>query len=119
MADRRPTGSLEAAVLDVLWASEDPCTPASVLDALDGDLAYTTVMTVLSRLWQKGLAEREQVGRAYAYRAVVSEADLAAARMRDTLAGTSDRSATMSRFVDGLTKREARALRDALEGLEP
>jgi predicted transcriptional regulator len=112
-------GSLEADVLDVLWGAGKPCTPRDVLAAMDTDLAYTTVMTILSRLWQKGLAERERDGRAYAYRPVISEADLAATRMRDTLAGTSDRAATMSRFVDGLSKREARALRAALEDLEP
>ena len=71
-------------------------------------------MTILSRLWQKGLAERTKQGRAYAYVAIVSESDLAASRMRDALVGTSDRTATMSRFVDGLNKREAAALRALL-----
>ena len=45
----------------------------------------------------------------------MSESDLAANRMRDALAGTSDRAATMSRFVDGLNKREAAALRALLD----
>ena len=115
MADRRPTGSLEAEVLDVLWRADGPLTPAQVATVLDTDLAYTTVMTILSRLWQKGLADRTKQGRAFAYLAVVSESDLAATRMRDTLTSTSDRAATMSRFVDRLNKREAAALRARLE----
>ena len=110
-------GSLEADVLDVLWRATEPRTPAEVLEALGTDLAYTTVMTILTRLWRKGLVERSKAGRAYRYAAVVSEAELVAARMRSALAGTSDRAATMSRFVDGLSKREAAALRSALEEL--
>jgi predicted transcriptional regulator len=111
-------GSLEADVLDVLWRAAEPMPPAAVRDELGADLAYTTVMTILTRLWQKGLVDRSKVGRAYAYAAVVSEADLAATRMRSALAGTSDRTATMSRFVDSLSKKETAALRAALEGME-
>lgn len=107
-------GALEAEVLDVLWHSDRPVTPADVRAAMGTDLAYTTVMTILVRLWDKGLAERTKQGRAYAYAAVVSEADLAAGRMRAALTATSDRAATMSRFVDGLNKREVAALRALL-----
>jgi len=115
MADRRPMGSLEAQVLGVLWRAEGPVTPAEVREALHSDLAYTTVMTILSRLWQKGLAERMKQGRAFAYGPVMSESDLAATRMRAALTATSDRTATMSRFVEGLNKREAAALRALLD----
>jgi predicted transcriptional regulator len=114
MAERRPMGALEAEVLDVLWHADGPVTPADVRTAMGTDLAYTTVMTILVRLWEKGLAERTKQGRAYAYAAIVSESDLAATRMRAALAGASDRTATMSRFVDGLDKREAAALRALL-----
>ena len=115
MAERRPMGALEAEVLDVLWHADGPVTPADVRAAMGTDLAYTTVMTILVRLWEKGLADRTKQGRAYAYAAVVSESDLAATRMRAALAGASDRTATMSRFVDGLDKREAAALRALLD----
>lgn len=107
-------GALEAEVLDVLWRAERRVTPADVRSAMGTDLAYTTVMTILVRLWEKGLAERTKQGRAYAYAAIVSEADLAANRMRAALAGASDRTATMSRFVDSLDDREAAALRALL-----
>ncbi len=114
MAERRPMGALEAEVLDVLWRADAPVTPADVRAAMGTDLAYTTVMTILVRLWEKGLAQRSRQGRAFAYTAIVSESDLAATRMRAALAGASDHSATMSRFVDGLNKREAAALRALL-----
>ena len=107
-------GALEAEVLDVLWHADGPVTPADVRTAMDTDLAYTTVMTILVRLWDKGLAGRTKQGRAFAYSAVVSESELAARRMRAALAAASDSTATMSRFVDGLDKREAAALRELL-----
>lgn len=119
MTDRRPMGSLEAEVLDVLWRADGPLTPAEVSDALGADLAYTTVMTILSRLWRKGLAARAKRGRAFAYSARVSEPDLAATRMRAVLTGTTDRTATMSRFVERLDPREAAALRALLDESEP
>ncbi len=118
MGDRRPMGSLESDVLDVLWRSDEPLTPAQVLDEIDRDLAYTTVMTILNRLQAKGLVDRQRVGRAYAYEPKISEADLAATKMRTALAATSDHIATISRFVGALSKKEAAALRAALEAME-
>lgn len=115
MAERRPMGSLEHAVLQELWASPEGATPSEVLGALDRDLAYTTVMTILTRLWTKGLVERERRGRAYAYRASVSEAELAAARMHETLRRVKDRPAALSRFVGSLSRHDEKALRELLD----
>jgi predicted transcriptional regulator len=113
--ERRPVGSLERAVLEQLWAAAGPVTPREVLERLDADLAYTTVVTILTRLVAKGLVARERAGKAYVYRPEVAEADLIAERMRTTLASAGDRKATLSRFVEGLSKREARALRNLLD----
>jgi predicted transcriptional regulator len=113
MAGRRPIGALEHEILGVLWKAERPMTPSEVLAGLDADLAYTTVMTVLGRLWNKGLAERVKVGRAFAYTPSISEADLSADRMRAALDRSSDSMATMSHFVanlDPATKEQLRAL---------
>ena len=118
MPDRRPMGALETDVLRALWATTRPSTPAEVLQRLGADLAYTTVMTILTRLWRKGLVEREQQGRAFAYRPLVSEADLTAKRMKETLSATKDREAALTRFVDSLSKRDERALRRVLDDLE-
>lgn len=111
-------GSLEAEVLAQLWARDDPATPADVLAAMETDLAYTTVMTILIRLWKKGLVERERRGRAYAYRPVVTEAELTANRMRAMLDRSRDREGALSRFVGSLPKREERALRRILGQLD-
>lgn len=115
VSQRRAMGALEAEVLDVLWRASSPQTPNDVLAALDADLAYTTVMTILVRLYEKGLVDRTKAGRSFSYEPVVSEADLVALRMQKELDRSSDRIATMSRFVDGLTEAEALQLRTLLE----
>lgn len=107
--------TLEAEVLGVLWSADAALTPAEVRAALAQPLAYTTVMTVLVRAWQKGLVERVKVGRAYAYSAVVDEADLVAERMRREYERSRDPFATMSRFVGRLDATEAAELRRLLE----
>lgn len=115
MTDRRPTGALEREVLAQLWTMPEGGTPADVLEAMDSDLAYTTVMTILTRLWQKGLVTRRRRGRAYVYRPKLTEAEMAAERMRATLEAASDPKAALSRFVHTLTSRETRALRSLLD----
>ena len=115
MDQRRPMGSLEAAVLERLWARPQGATPAEIMGDLGTDLAYTTIMTVLTRLWEKGLAHRQRRGRAYVYRAAMSEAELAAQRMKAALDRTGDRRATLSRFISGLSKTDERLLRRLLE----
>ena len=115
MVKRRAMGALEAEVSATLWASENALTPAEVREAIGGDLAYTTVMTILTRLWQKGRLERERSGRAYAYRPAVDEAEHFAGRMHETLAGAKDREAALSRFVDELTPTEMTLLRGLLD----
>lgn len=111
MAVRRRMGELESDVMGQLWSAGRPLTPSEVRDALGGGLAYTTVMTILGRLWQKGLARRERRGRAYAYWPTFSEAELAAQRMRAALDRTEDREKTLARFVDDLSPKDERALR--------
>jgi len=107
-------GALEADVLAVLWASDDAMTPADVRQVLDSDLAYTTVMTILTRLWEKELVVRETRGRAYAYSPALSEAELIARRLQATLEGVVDRSGALSHFVGALGPRDERVLRQIL-----
>lgn len=110
MNERRPTGALEQELLLHLWSLGHPATPAEVLDELDDDLAYTTVMTVLTRLWEKGLVVRTRRGRAFAYEPVVSEAELTARRMHESLEASSDPKAALVTFVGTLSRPQARAL---------
>jgi predicted transcriptional regulator len=111
---RRAAGELEAAALAVLQASSSPLTPGEVLDQLGGGLAYTTVVTILSRLHAKGVLTRLRSGRAYSYAPVADEPGLAARRMRGVLDAEADRQAVLARFVSGLSPEDEDLLRRVL-----
>jgi len=69
--DERSLGPLEGRVLGLLKADRALAVQdvqAALADE-GQDLAYTTVMTVLVRLHEKGLVAREREGRRYLYRA--------------------------------------------------
>src|SRR6266487_7010742 len=109
-AERRGRGDLKQQVFAVLLASDAPLTPGQVRDAIDADLAYTTVMTVLNRLCEQGLAARRRAGRAYAYTAVVDQAEVTARQMQRLLEGGGDRVAVLRRFLGVLSDDDERAL---------
>lgn len=114
----RPRGALERQVLACLAAAGRPLTPAEVLAELGGGLAYTTVMTTLTRLHGKGAVTREPSGRAYAYslpsdpHALRSSAT--AARMRRLLEAGEDRAGVLARFVADLRPEDEQLLADLL-----
>ena len=109
---RRPPGALEAEVMDVLRTAA-PLSPGQVRERLSEDLSYSTVVTIVSRLHAKGLLERERTGRAFVYRPV-DDASRAASRMSQALQAGSDHGAVLSRFVSGLSGRDAVLLRSLL-----
>jgi predicted transcriptional regulator len=115
---RRPRGTLEQEVVAALAAADEPMTPAQVRDQLGADLAYTTVMTVLARLSEKGLVTRERVGRAYAYSAVRDEAEVTARQMQRLLDTRNDRAAVLSWFVGVLSDDDEKLLIDLLRHVE-
>lgn len=90
--------------MDVLWDHGGWLTSGQVHTVLagDGPIAYTTVMTILVRLCEKGRCERQRDGRAYAYRPYQTREEHAAARMGEMLTGVGDRTAVLNRFVRGL-----------------
>jgi len=113
-AGRRPAGELEAAVLAVLQAAGSPLSPGEVRDRLGGGLAYTTVVTILSRLHGKGVLDRRKAGRAFLYMPVADEPGLAARRMAQMLDAEPDREEVLARFVSGLSGKDEDLLRRML-----
>jgi predicted transcriptional regulator len=111
---RRPAGGLEEEVLASLWAAGRPLTPGEVQQDLGRDLAYTTVMTALSRLHDKGAVERWRAGRAYAYTPVLDQAGIAAARMREMLDSGKDRAAVLAQFAGSLSAEDTLLLAEML-----
>lgn len=111
---RRPDGALEHDVMAVLWAADRPLLPAEVKERLGTELAYTSVATVLSRLYGKGLVRRSESGRAYGYEASVDESQLAVRRIGEVLASASNKRQVLAGFVSSLSNREIDALRAML-----
>jgi len=62
----------EADVMQVLW-DHGPSVVNEVKDRLNDDLAYTTVLTILRTLEQKGYVKHEEEGRVHRYIAAVKE----------------------------------------------
>lgn len=116
MTTRRPMGALEDEIMAYLWVTTAPATTAEVHQAIAPDLAYTTVMTVLTRLWGKELLTREPKGRGFAYTPVRTEAAHRAEQMQTTLEGSGDRDAVLSSFVASLNRKDAKRLRRLLSG---
>ena len=114
---RRGAGELSGLVLDILRHTGTALTSAAVRQRLTnagaGALAYTTVVTILSRLHDRGLVERFRSGRAYAYLAL-DDSTLAARRMRQTLDDQDDRNAALASFVRDLSPGDEQWLRALL-----
>ncbi|MCT9143387.1 BlaI/MecI/CopY family transcriptional regulator [Streptomyces violarus] len=123
----RPLGELEDAVMSRVWKWNRPVTVREVLEDLQKErsIAYTTVMTVLDNLHQKGWVRREAEGRAYRYEAVSTRAAYAAALMNDAWSQSDNPAAALVAFFGMMSEEQRRSLRDAVrivqvpETLEP
>ncbi|HEX8008421.1 MAG TPA: BlaI/MecI/CopY family transcriptional regulator [Trebonia sp.] len=113
-AGRRAAGELEATVLAVLQDAGTAMSPAEVREQIGGDLAYTTVVTILSRLHAKGVLERSKSGRSFRYAPVADQPGLAARRMVRVLDDEPDREAVLARFVSTLSDSDEDLLRRML-----
>ncbi|MFE6506316.1 BlaI/MecI/CopY family transcriptional regulator [Nocardioides sp. NPDC057767] len=115
----RQFGHLEAKVMDRLWSADRPLTVREVHALLptDRQRAYTTVMTVMDKLFRKGVLERELDGKAYRYRPVASRAEHTATAMEELLSTSGTPRSTLLHFVGQLSAEEAQELREALDAV--
>jgi predicted transcriptional regulator len=101
---RKDFGPLESEVMGVVWRAGRPVAVREVVDDLNESraepLAYTTVMTVMSRLAEKDALSRRKAGRSYVYEA--NAPDAAGIAVKDVLRAYGD--VAVAHFVD-----EARA----------
>lgn len=117
-SETRPRGGLEREVIACLAAAGRPLTAAEVQKDLGAGLAYTTVMTTLGRLHDKGALRRETSGRAYTYElrgtADTVGSSQTARQMRRLLETREDRAGVLARFVADLDPEDERVLTDLL-----
>ncbi|MDN5381211.1 BlaI/MecI/CopY family transcriptional regulator [Streptomyces sp. LB8] len=116
----RPLGELEDAVMTRVWKWNRPVTVREVLEDLQRErsIAYTTVMTVLDNLHQKGWVRREAEGRAYRYEAVSTRAAYAAALMNEAWSRSDNPAAALVAFFGMMSDEQRQALRDAVRMVE-
>src|ERR1700720_1345468 len=97
---RRDFGPLESEVMDPVWRAAGPVSVRAVVDELNEGrtepLAYTTVMTVMSRLAEKEALSRRKAGRGYVYEA--NAPDAAGIAVKDVLPAYGD--VAVAHFVD-------------------
>jgi len=111
----RQLGPLEQRLLDALWARRST-TVRELVEQVCQDLAYTTVMTTLDRLYKKGLLTRSQEGRAFRYAPRFSREELhrqaASHAFRQLLDSSPASSLPLSLLVEILGERDAQLLDD-------
>lgn len=115
---RLPDAELE--VMNALWDCEPPVARSDIEEILcrDHPLAPTTILTLLTRLSEKGFLRTEKQGRANLYTPLISRHDYLAAQSRrfvDQLCGGSMSAFAAALCDSGLTREEIEELRSLLE----
>lgn len=114
-------GPLEERLLDALW-QRGHATVRDLVDDACPDLAYTTVMTTLDRLFKKNLLSREAEGRAFRYTPRFTREELhrevAGEAFRQLLDVSPASSLPLSYLVEILTERDAQLLDDLRQVVE-
>ena len=97
-----------------VWKWNRPVTVREVLEDLQQErsIAYTTVMTVMDNLHQKGWVRREAEGRAYRYEAVSTRAAYSAALMNEAWSQSDNPAAALVAFFGMMSEEQ----REALQG---
>jgi predicted transcriptional regulator len=112
-------GPLETRLLELLWARRRPATVRHIRRAMP-ELAYTTIMTTLDRLYRKGLLLRDKDGRAFAYAARYTRAELLSelisGHVADLLGAAAEGTVLLSTLVRAVGRTDT-ALLDELDAL--
>ena len=113
---RLPDAELE--VMQAIWASRAPVARADIEEILFKTHPMTTLLTLLTRLSEKGFIRIEKVGRSSRYTPLVSQEDYLSAQSKrfvDKLCGGSIPTFAAALCNSGLTKEELAELREMLE----
>lgn len=118
-SDRQLTlGPLEVEVMEVVWSS-GTSNVRDVAKRMRRELAYTTVMTTLDRLYKKGMLTRKMIDRAFIYTAKITQEQWERRRAGEMMAGfltgsAESRQVLLSFLVDAVGSHDAMLL-DELE----
>ena len=112
---RKILGDLEADVMDVLWQREQ-ATVREVHGCLceEREIAYTTVMTVMTRLTEKKLLVREKDGIAFMYMPVLGKKEFTKRAVSEIVDGLMDGFAepVMAHLIEKLGQEDSAMLEE-------
>ncbi len=115
-----PFGDLEEKVMEFLWEKGSGSVREVRQYLGENKFAHTTVMTVMDRLYKKGILKREKEGKGYRYYPVISreqfEAEVAKKVVKDML--KSSPSTTVAAFeglIEELPEEEIDRIRKLFE----
>ena len=118
-------GDLELEVMSQLWDADRPLSVTEVHHRLNAtrELAYTTVMTVLSNLYKKSAVDRAKQGKAFLYWAVQKRDEAAAGFFQNLLQkvyrnSPADLVAGFLKTNAPLSAKEVEQLREELQRIE-
>jgi len=116
-------GPLETEVMEILWMNGE-CRVREVVRRLHREIAYTTVMTTLDRLFKKNLVRRRICDRAYFYSARVTCQQWRERMVHDVvaklLAGPkATRELLLSALLEAIQNQDSQLLRELNQGMQP
>ncbi len=115
-------GPLETEIMQIVWR-EKFTTVKKVHRVLQDqrDIAYTTVMTTMTRLAEKGVLNRRRDGLAYVYAPAITKRDFEAMMVRRVLDGLMDdyEEETITYILDYLAERDPKRFEQVTKKLRP
>ena len=118
---RLPDSELE--LMQIIWQKEPPVSRSDIEAVIKDShaLAATTILTLLTRLCEKGFLQIEKQGRANVYTPLISQREYLASESRsllDKLYGGSIKTFANALCDSGISKEELLELRKLLENNE-
>ena len=113
---KRKQGELESAIMGCLWDRPAGLGSSQILALLgDDELAVTTVLTVLSRLGNKGLLiKKQEAGRKLLFIATITREAHIASLLLDAVQDSTNPSLVFSHFASSLSADQLQKLKDVL-----
>lgn len=105
--------------MDILWSGLGPLSAQDVREALSEtagqkELAVTTILTVLTRLENKGMVCRDRSVRPHQFSSTSSREDHTMELLRTVLGTVPDRTAVLARLIGEISPQEAQEVRSLL-----
>ncbi|MBK3332444.1 BlaI/MecI/CopY family transcriptional regulator [Persephonella atlantica] len=114
-----PFGELEEQIMEFLWKKGSGTVKEVRAYLGESRFAHTTVMTVMDRLYKKGILRREKEGKGYRYYPVMSkgafEKEVAKRVVTDILRSSPSGVAAFEGVIEELSEEEIKKLREMID----